>query len=143
MSLPQHAFDGKTFAASLAYWDFSANSPGAKEDCKHRLHSYLKERLPSNARNNLKIFAVHKLVVAQIAYHREYLENNLHHENILRSSSYWNDDIPFEDKVVVKYPWNATDDTPEITGLPPDTVLLAELESMQLKMKELLDEQHS
>ena len=55
----------------------------------------------------------------------------------------WKYDIPFEDKIVVKYPWDATDDTPEITGLPLDTVLLAKLESMQLKMKAMLDEQHA
>ena len=54
----------------------------------------------------------------------------------------WNDDIPFEDKLVVKHPWDATDDTLDITGLPPDTVLLTKLESIQLKMKAMLDEQH-
>ena len=43
----------------------------------------------------------------------------------------------------MKHPWDATDDTPEITGLPPDTVLLAKLESMQLKMQAMLDDQHS
>ena len=132
-----------TFAASPPHSDFSADGLNAKEACEHTLHRFLKDRLPSTAKNNLKIFALHKMAVAQIAYHREYLDQNLHHDNILRSSSLWNDDIPFEDKIVVKYPWDATDDTPEITGLPPDTVLLAKLESMQLKMKAMLDEQHA
>ena len=37
----------------------------------------------------------------------------------------------------MRYPWDATDDTPEITGLPPDIVLLAELESVQREMAAL------
>ena len=74
------------------------------------------------------------MAVAAIAYNRDYLEEHVHPESMLRSSSLWNDDIPFEDKVVVKYPWDATDETPEITGLPPDIVLLAEIESMKRDM---------
>ena len=56
--------NSKTFAASLAYWDFSADGPDAKEAYEHRLHSFLKDRLPSTAKNNLKIFALHKMTVA-------------------------------------------------------------------------------
>ena len=55
----------------------------------------------------------------------------------MRTSTLWNDDIPFDDKVVVKYPLNATEDTPEITGLSPDIIILAENESMRQHMTEL------
>ena len=96
--------NSKTFAASPPYWDFSADGPDAKEAYERTLNRFLKDRLPSTAKNNLKIFAVHKIAVAQLAYHREFLKQNLHHKNILRTLSYWNDDIPFENKVVVKYP---------------------------------------
>ena len=41
----------------------------------------------------------------------------------------------------MKYPWDITDDTLEITGLPLDIVLLAEIESMKRRMEELLVEQ--
>ena len=77
------------------------------------------------------------MVVAAIVYHRGYLARHLHADSILRSSLLWNEDILFEDKVVVKHPWDATDDTPEITGLPPDIVLLAELETMHRDMAAL------
>ena len=129
--------NNKKFGASCAYWDFSAEAPDAKAASENRLHSYLRESLPLQARGNLKVYAVYKMAVAAIAYYRDYLAKHLHPESILRSTSLWNDDIPFHDKVVVKYPWNATDDTPEITGLPPDTVLLAEMESMKRDMAEL------
>ena len=49
----------------------------------------------------------------------------------------------FPEKVVVKYPWNATSGTPEITGIPPDIVLLAKIEALQLNMQELKDELES
>ena len=88
-----------TFAASPPYSDFSADVSNAKEACERTLHRFLKDHLPSTSKNNLKIFALHKMAVAQIAYHREFLEQNLHNDNILRSSAIWNDDFPFENNV--------------------------------------------
>ena len=79
--------NSKTFAASQPYWDFSADDPDAKEACERTLHRFLKDRLPSTAKNNLIFFVLHKMAIAQIAYHRRFLEQNLHHDNILRSSS--------------------------------------------------------
>ena len=127
----------KTFAASPSYWDFSTDGREAKEAHEDHLHSWLRDRLPEQAKQNLKIFAVHKMAVAAIAYHRTYLDEHLHPDSILRSSSIWSNDIPFDDKVVVKHPWDSTDDTPEITGVPLDIVLLVELESMHRKMAAL------
>ena len=71
-----------------------------------RLHSWLRDRLPDKAKTNLKIFAVHKMAVAAIAYHRKYLAEHLHPDSILRSSSIWNDDILFNNKVIIKYLWD-------------------------------------
>ena len=38
--------------------------------------------------------------------------------------------MPFLEKVVVKYPWNATNNTPDINCIPPDIVLLAKMEAL-------------
>ena len=38
---------------------------------------------------------------------------------------------------------DAIDDTPEITGLPPDIILLAEIESMKRRMEDLLVKQRA
>ena len=40
----------------------------------------------------------------------------------------------------VKHPWDATSETPEITGIPPDIMLLTKMESLQWKMQDLSDE---
>ena len=108
-----------------------------KEAHEEQLGSWLKDRLPEQARDNRQIFAVWKMVVASIAYNRSYLKENLHPDSILRSTALWGEDILFEDRVTVKHEWDKTADTPEITGLPPDIVLLAKLESMKLEMAAL------
>ena len=125
------------FAASSSYWDFSAEDAETGESQKAELKVWLIGRLPEEAKNNERIYAVHKMAVAAIAFHRDYLQDHLHPESPLRSSSIWNDAVPFQDKVVVKYPWNETVDTPKITGLPPDVILLSKLEKMKREMDTL------
>ena len=129
--------NNKKFGASCAYWDFSDEAPDAKAAAECRLRNYLKESLPVQARDNLKIYPVFRMVVAAIAYYRDYLDKHTHPQSLLRATTVWNDGIPFSEKVVVRYPWDATEDTPHITGLPPDVVLLAEIESMKHDMAEL------
>ena len=125
------------FAASSSYWDFLAEDAETGESQKAKLKVWLKDRLPEEAKDNERVYAVHKMAVAAIAFRRNYLDNHLHPESTLRSSTIWNDDVPYHDKVVVKYPWNETADTPKITGLPPDIVLLAKLQTMKMEMDAL------
>ena len=49
----------ETFAASPSYWDFSTDGREAKEAHEDHLHSWLRDRLPEQAKQNLKIIAVH------------------------------------------------------------------------------------
>ena len=92
------------FAASSSYWDFTDETPEDRESMKEELKLWLLSRLPEQAKTNERIFAVHALTVAAIAYHRQYLDDHLHPDSTLRHSAIWNDDILFEDKVVVKCP---------------------------------------
>ena len=126
----------KEFVASPPYWDFLAEGRETKEESEQCLHSWLRDHLPEEAKDNLKVFLVYTMSMAAIVHHREYLEKHQHQDSIMRYSPFWADidDMPFPEKVVVKYPWNATSNTPEITGIPPDIVLLAEMETLQLKM---------
>ena len=70
---------------------------------------------PGAARRAFKVFVVYKMLMALIVHHREYFEEHLHPDSILRYLPFWTDDIPFPEKVVVKYPWDATSETPKIT----------------------------
>ena len=102
--VPGRSQNNKKFGTSLSYWDFSADGPNVKATFEDRLHSYLRDCLPVQAKYAFKIFAVHKMAVAAIAYYRDYLTEHLHPERILRSLLLWNNTITFADWVVVKYP---------------------------------------
>ena len=130
----------KAFAVSPPYWDFSAEGRETKEAFEDRLNSWIQDHLPEEAKNNLKVFAVYNLLMVSIVHSREYLEEHLHPDSILGYSPFWTDDTPLPEKVVVKYPWDPMSKTPEITGVQPDIMLLAEMESLQRKMQDLKDE---
>ena len=48
-----------------------------------------------------------------------------------RSNIFIIETIPHSEYITVRYPWNKTADTPEITGIPPDILILAEFESVR------------
>ena len=55
--------------------------------------------------------------------------------NKLQASHFFNN-IPnyARDAATVKYPWNKTDATPTLTGLPPHITILANFEQLRLDM---------
>ena len=46
---------------------------------------------------------------------------------------------PHAKHVTVRFPWNKTADTPVFNGIPPHTVQLAKLESIERKVEQLED----
>ena len=59
------------------------------------------------------------MVVAAITYYRDYLDKHVYPQSLLRTTPLWKNDIRFSKKVVVRnpwnvvrYPWDATEDTP-------------------------------
>ena len=129
--------NSKKIGASCAYWDFSALHLNEREAREADLQRFLRESLPVQARGNLKIYSIYKMALAALVFYRGHLEEHVHPSSDLRASYLWNATVPSAELVVVKYPWNATNDTPEITGLPPDIILLAEIESLKHDMANL------
>ena len=131
----------KEFAASCPYFDFAHVSSLDKSRMEHRLHSWLREMMPDGSQDNRKVFSLYKICVASIVYHDSYLQEKVHPDSMLRTFELWtnSEDIPFKEFVIIRYPWDATAETPEITGLPPDTMLLAELESLKQTMETKLE----
>ena len=82
------------------------------------------------------------MLMTAIVHHQECLGEHLHQDSNLRYSPFWVEinNIPFLEKVVVKYPWKAMSSTPESTGIPPNIVLFSKMEALQLKMQKLKDE---
>ena len=50
------------------------------------------------------------------------------------------EDLPFIGKLTVKYPWNKTSGMPEITGMPPDVLILSKFERLQEDMAQLKED---
>ena len=101
------------------------------------LQRFLQESLPVQARGNLKIYSIYNMVVAALVFYRGHLKEHVHLRSDLRASYLWNATVPSAELVIVKYPWNVTDDSPKITGLPSDIMLLAEIESLKRDMADL------
>ena len=92
---------------------------------------------PDEEVDNDAIFALFKFCLASFLFHRKsgFLDNNTHSLNAIRCSPFWSEEIPYADRVQVAYPWTATNDTPEITGLPIDTLYLTKIEELKMEIQ--------
>ena len=104
---------------------------------EEELDNWVKMQLPALAQGNEKVRSVFRMCVATVIYHGKWLEDNVHPNSAFRAAQLWNERAPFEEYVTVRHPWDATEDTPEITGLPPDVVLLNGIKELKMEVKEL------
>ena len=125
----------KEFAASPPYFDFSDRTRADKERNIASLDAWIRQRMPVAAQLNDKVFALFKTCLASFFYHRKFLNETLHSKSCLRTSHFMTEVMPYADEVCVKYPWDKTSDTPEITGIPPDVLILAQFESVRGEME--------
>ena len=78
------------------------------------------------------------MLFATLCYHVDYLNDHLHTECRFRASALFRD-IPQEilDCAVIAYPWNATEFTPIITGVPPHVLLMSKMENLLMKFEKI------
>lgn len=122
---------GKEFAASPPYIDFSDCTRADKELHIANIDAWIIARMPPSARDNDKVFMLFKTCLASLYYHREFVNTSLHTNSCLRTNHFMTEEMPFVGNLTVKYPWNATSDTPEVTGMPPDVLILSKFERLQ------------
>ena len=101
------------------------------------LNHWIKARMPSAGAANDNVFASFKSCLAQLIYHRTWLEKALHHVSVLCLSPFWSEVAPHSEHVTTGYPLDASDDTPTFTGLPVDVLYMAKVESLIKKLKEM------
>ena len=78
---------------------------------------------------------------ASICYHFEFLSETLHAKNRIRQAPLFQQcKDTWIDIAVVKYPWDATVETPKLTGIPPHVVLLTELKNLSRQMSKFKDD---
>ena len=77
---------------------------------------------------------------ASICFHFDFLKEVLHEKNKLCASHFFTH-IPVEMKAAatVKYLWNWTETMPTFTGLPPHITILANFQTLMVKMESTKD----
>ena len=127
----------KDFSVSCPYFDFSDKSYEEKVRMRVKVQKYVDDRLPINGIIKAQTWNLIVHCFASICYHYTHLSENLHQENMFRASAIFRD-IPsdFLKASRIAFPWNKTEDTPSLTGIPPHVLNMAELEVVK---KELID----
>jgi hypothetical protein len=131
------------FAESCPYFEFSQYEPAEKERRQNLVDGWIRSRMPGGGEND-NIFCIFKMCLASFIYHRPWLEANLHQDCEVRSTIFWSETgagadnaLPFSDHVVTKHLWDKTEDTPHITGLPPDVLYMAQVKGLIAKFDRL------
>jgi hypothetical protein len=79
------------------------------------------------------------LALPVFLHHFDWLNETLHSQNALRCSSFWAEkaDFPHPNCVTTWFPWNATKDTPQFTGIPIDNIYLKKIDELLLHIQRL------
>ena len=127
----------KRFAESIPYFDLSEFDSLEKENEMRQLDRWIKDRMSEAGAVNDAVFCMFKSCLASFYHHREWLDETLHARSPIRTSIFWLDECPFAKYVVTRFPWTATNDTPNFRGIPVDVLYLAKIEQMQSRIDEL------
>ena len=119
-----------SFAVSPPFFDFE---PG--DGFAEKIYSLMREYMVRGDRVPASVHHIFLFCFASLCFHFDYLAGVLHPMNKLQASHFFNN-IPnyARDAATVKYPWNKTDATPTLTGLPPHITILANFEQLRLDM---------
>lgn len=129
----------KSFAASPPYFDFTEIEDSVERGkVRQAVCEYMCDCIPNN--NIIEAHTLHLVYMcfASICYHHTYLMENLHRDSPFRIAPIFKD-LPshFIKLTKVAHLWNKTADTPAITGIPPNIVIIAELEIARKEFSEL------
>mmetsp|Transcript_20744 Transcript_20744/g.31523 ORF Transcript_20744/g.31523 Transcript_20744/m.31523 type:complete len:642 (-) Transcript_20744:310-2235(-) len=131
----------KEFAISCPYFDYTDISDDIeREETKMEVAEFVNSRLPTNTSVASRRLAL--CLFASICYSHQKLHYQLHPDCPFRNSIFFRD-IPVHiiKRARTAFPWNATDDTPKFTGIPPHIIQLAKLEKLEneiVKLRESL-----
>ena len=130
---------GRRFAESNAYFDFSDYSWVEKERMLREQDAWIKARMPEAGAVNDAVFCMFRACLASFLHHFDWLNETLHSQNALRCSPFWAEkaDFPHSNCVTTRFPWNATKDTPQFTGIPIDIIYLKKIEELLLHIERL------
>jgi len=131
------------FAVSCPYFQFGVDGGGDHEDAsvEEEIKNAIKILFLGGTRLNPQMYKILIQCYASICYHFEFLGEHLPERSRLRQSPLFQQcKATWIQIAVVKYPWDATDETPKLTGIPPHVALLAKLENLSRQMAKFKEE---
>ena len=69
--------------------------------------------------------------------HNDSLKGNLHRNSVARMSIFLTEIFSLANFVTTQYTWNKTSATPEMTGIPAEVLLMANMEDMKVIISDL------
>ena len=79
-----------------------------------------------------------RICVAALVYYNDLLKEHLHRNSMARTSIFLTEKIPLANFLTTKYPWNKTIATTEMTGIPSDVILMANMEDVKVIISDLI-----
>ena len=130
----------KEFAVSPCYFDTTREDGSVDTVLDGKINQIIKTYLVSRTEQaNPSVLLLMRFLFASICFHYDYLLQNECAMSPLRSSAVLHAasaNLDVTGCACIKFPWNKTLQTPQVTGIPPHVVLQAEMESLQQKMEQ-------
>jgi len=125
------------FGVSPCYFDFSSLTDEDRESAFVSIHDTIKQLTVGGMELGPKAYIITQYLYASLCYHYKFLDDTICSTDRLRQSPLFQHcSQSHMELAVIKYPWDATRETPSFTGLPPHTVMLAELRTIQEKLNQ-------
>ena len=127
----------KEFAASPVYFDYTTSgNTGKKAVTKAIQKNFMNSRLVEP-----HVFELLRYFYAAMCYHFDFLDKNLSSKHPLRASTLFTSCKRFKYRrlATITFPWNSTDYSPGISGIPPHTMLLVQVERLKKDLNEQAD----
>ena len=129
------------FGVPLFYFDFTGIQEEDRQSTQDSIDETIKQLIVGGMELAPKAYMISKYFYASLCYHHKFLDDTICSSDRLRQSPLFQHCSENHMKLaVIKYPWNSTRETPSRTGLPPHTVMLSELCTIQEKLNNFRDD---
>lgn len=122
----------KNFAVSPAYFEASNN------DDEANIQGFFTRLYGAHIGVDRKVMHLCRMLLASIAYHYDWFMVESHPLNPFRVSTCAANLLPsIRSLAMIRYPWNKTEHTPHVTGIPPHVSIMTMLEVIISKQETL------
>ena len=127
----------KEFAMSPVHFDFT----DVGEEGTRAVQQIIEEKFLEQHVVEPNVFELIGHLFAAVCFHHTFLDENLPATDRLRASPIFNATSTFAYRECAKtsFPWTSTHFTPPLTGIPPHTMLLAEVERLKAELSKQAD----